>query len=100
MAIRNNNSRLFARTVAGGREGWEKRAASNFRRSTTLLADMPHFGTRREYVQMNILAAGLDILSPSLRLCRSLNDAVTFDEQRLHVAIKEKKLGNAAKDTK
>src|SRR5438067_10362596 len=98
--IRSRTSTPVDRMVVGGGEGWGKRAASNFRRSTTLLADMPDSGIRFGYVQANISPEGLDVLSPSVRLCRSLNDAVTFDEQRPHVAIKEKKLANAAKDTK
>src|SRR5437867_658173 len=57
--IRSRTSTPVDRTVVGGEEGWGKRAASNFRRSTTLLADMPHFGPRRGYVQVNIFNGGM-----------------------------------------
>src|SRR5205085_1958942 len=54
-AIRSRNSKPVVRTDVGAGEGWGKRAASNFRRSTIFLADMPNFGIGREYVQANIL---------------------------------------------
>src|SRR5438132_13687499 len=65
-AIRSRTSTPVDRTVVGEGEGWGKRAASNFRRSTTLLADMPHFGTRPEYVQVNIFSILFSSSSQSL----------------------------------
>src|SRR5437764_8620029 len=54
--IRSRTSTPVDRMVVGGGEGWGKRAASNFRRSTTFLADMPNSGIRLGYVQANIFA--------------------------------------------
>ena len=95
LAIRSRTSTPVNRTVVGEGEGWGKRAASNFRRSTTLLADMPHFGTRREYVQVNIFNGGMTSRRPIIRQTWTeavppalvLLSALVFADERDHDAL-------------
>src|SRR5438045_106482 len=52
--IWSRNSRPVGSSDVAGTKGWGKRAANNFLRSTTFLADMPNLGTSAIYVQVNI----------------------------------------------
>src|SRR5947209_19798962 len=69
--VRSRISTPVGRTEGAGEEGWGKRAASNFRRSTTVLADMLHSDIRGEYVQANIspLIETCPIVFSGARVC-------------------------------